>query len=49
MLWRLTGEVADARYALQDTLDKVGSIIKLLACLKTGLGNMCMPRLGHIQ
>ena len=23
MLWRLTGEVADARYALQDTLDKV--------------------------
>lgn len=23
VLWRLTGDVADARYALQDTLDKV--------------------------
>lgn len=24
VLWRLTGDVGDARYALQDTLDKVG-------------------------
>lgn len=30
VLWRLTGEIGDARYALQDTLDKVGSINKLL-------------------
>ena len=27
VLWRLTGDVGDARYALQDTLDKVRGVI----------------------
>ena len=31
VLWRLTGDVGDSRYALQDTLDKVGGYVAILA------------------